>query len=73
MKRRPLQKKWTVSSRLNMISGLYESESSAPNRKSFGDIVRLEADVVEAFSDVESVNEALPSESLVKLKKVDNG
>jgi len=30
-----------------------------PGRKSFGDVVRLEPDVAEAFPDAESVNEAL--------------
>lgn len=30
-----------------------------PRRKGFGDLVRLEPDVVEAFPDAESVNEAL--------------
>jgi hypothetical protein len=44
-----------------------------PGRKSFGDLVRLEPDIIEVSSDAESVNEALRSESLVKLKKVDNG
>ena len=30
-----------------------------PGRKRFGDVVRLEPDVAEAFPDAESVNEAL--------------
>ena len=30
-----------------------------PGRKSFGDMVRLEPDVAEAFPDADSVNEAL--------------
>ena len=30
-----------------------------PGRKSFGDVVRLEPDVAEAFPDADSVNEAL--------------
>ena len=30
-----------------------------PGRKRFGDLVRLEPDVAEAFPDAESVNEAL--------------
>jgi ribosomal 50S subunit-associated protein YjgA (DUF615 family) len=30
-----------------------------PRRKSFGDVVRLEPDVAEAFPDADSVNEAL--------------
>ena len=30
-----------------------------PGRKRFGDVVRLEADVAEAFPDANSVNEAL--------------
>jgi hypothetical protein len=30
-----------------------------PGRKGFGDVVRLEPDVVNAFPDAESVNEAL--------------
>jgi hypothetical protein len=38
-----------------------------PERKSFGDIVRLEPDVVEAFPDAESVNEAL--RSLIRVSK----
>ena len=32
-----------------------------PNRKHFGDVVRLEPDVREAFPDADSVNEALRS------------
>jgi len=38
-----------------------------PGRKSFGDIVRLEPDVVEAFPDAASVNEAL--RSLIRVSK----
>ena len=38
-----------------------------PGRKSFGDIVRLEPDVVEAFPDADSVNEAL--RSLIRASK----
>lgn len=38
-----------------------------PGRKSFGDIVRLAPDVVEAFPDAESVNEAL--RSLIRVSK----
>lgn len=38
-----------------------------PERKSFGDIVRLEPDVVEAFPDAESVNKAL--RSLIRVSK----
>jgi ribosomal 50S subunit-associated protein YjgA (DUF615 family) len=30
-----------------------------PGRKSFGDLIRLEPDVAEAFPDADSVNEAL--------------
>jgi hypothetical protein len=30
-----------------------------PGRRSFGDVVRLEPDVAEAFPDADSVNEAL--------------
>jgi hypothetical protein len=30
-----------------------------PGRKRFGDVIRLEPDVAEAFPDAESVNEAL--------------
>jgi len=44
-----------------------------PGRESFGDLVQLEPGVIEVVSDAESVNEGLRSESLVKLKKVDNG
>ena len=44
-----------------------------PGRKSFGDFLQFEPDVIEVFSEVESVNEALRSEGLAKLKKVDNG
>ena len=36
-------------------------------RKSFGDIVRLEPDVVEVFPDADSVNEAL--RSLIRVSK----
>lgn len=32
-----------------------------PGRKSFGDVVRLEPDVIRAFPDADSVNEALRS------------
>lgn len=32
-----------------------------PGRKSFGDVVRLEPDVAEAFPNADSVNEALRS------------
>lgn len=38
-----------------------------PERKSFGDIVRLEPDVVEVFPDADSVNEAL--RSLIRVSK----
>ncbi len=38
-----------------------------PGRKSFGDIVRLEPDVVEVFPDADSVNEAL--RSLIRASK----
>ena len=38
-----------------------------PGRKSFGDTVRLEPDVIEAFPDADSVNEAL--RSLIKVSK----
>ena len=38
-----------------------------PGRTSFGDIVRLEPDVVEVFPDAESVNEAL--HSLIRVSK----
>jgi hypothetical protein len=43
-----------------------------PERKSFGDIVRLEPDVVEAFPDADSVNEALRSLIRVSKDKVPN-
>ena len=43
-----------------------------PGRKSFGDIVRLEPDVVEAFPDADSVNEALRSLIRVSKDKVPN-
>lgn len=42
-------------------------------RKRFGDVVRLEPDVIEVSVDAESVNEAPRSERLVKLKKADTG
>jgi hypothetical protein len=38
-----------------------------PGRKNFGDVVRLEPDVVKIFPDADSVNEAL--RSLIKLSK----
>jgi hypothetical protein len=38
-----------------------------PGRKTFGDIVRLEPDVVEAFPDADSVNEAL--RALIRVSK----
>ena len=38
-----------------------------PKRKSFGDLVRLEPDVVAAFPDAEAVNEAL--RSLIEIAK----
>jgi hypothetical protein len=38
-----------------------------PGRKSFGDLVRLEPDVAEAFPDAEAVNEAL--RSLIEIAK----
>jgi len=38
-----------------------------PGRKSFGDVVRLEPDVVEVFPDADSVNEAL--RSLIRVSK----
>jgi hypothetical protein len=38
-----------------------------PGRKGFGDVVRLEPDVAEAFPDAESVNEAL--RSLIRVSK----
>lgn len=41
--------------------------SLGPGRKSFGDIVRLAPDVVEAFPDADSVNEAL--RSLIRVSK----
>jgi hypothetical protein len=40
-----------------------------PGRKRFGDIVRLEPDVLEVFPDADSVNEAL--RSLIKVLKKD--
>jgi hypothetical protein len=38
-----------------------------PGRKSFGDVVRLEPDVAEAFPNADSVNEAL--RSLIRISK----
>jgi hypothetical protein len=38
-----------------------------PGRKSFGDVVRLEPDVAEAFPNADSVNEAL--RSLIRASK----
>jgi hypothetical protein len=38
-----------------------------PGRKSFGDLVRLEPDVVAAFPNAEAVNEAL--RSLIEIAK----
>ncbi len=38
-----------------------------PERKSFGDVIRLEPDVAEAFPDADSVNEAL--RSLIRVAK----
>ena len=38
-----------------------------PGRKSFGDVVRLEPDVIEVFRDADSVNEAL--RSLIRVSK----
>jgi hypothetical protein len=38
-----------------------------PGRKSFGDVVRLEPDVIEAFPDADSVNKAL--RSLIPISK----
>ena len=38
-----------------------------PGHKRFGDVVRLEPDVVEAFLDADSVNEAL--HSLIRISK----
>jgi len=38
-----------------------------PGRKSFGDVVRLEPDVLEVFPNAESVNEAL--RSLIRVSK----
>jgi hypothetical protein len=38
-----------------------------PGRKSFGDVVRLEPDVAEAFPDADSVNEAL--RFLIRVRK----
>ena len=38
-----------------------------PGRKRFGDVIRLEPDVAEAFPDAESVNEAL--RSLIRVSK----
>jgi hypothetical protein len=42
-----------------------------PGRKSFGDLVRLEPDVAEAFPDAEAVNEAL--RSLIEIAKRSTG
>ena len=38
-----------------------------PGRKHFGDVVRLEPDVLEVFPDADSVNEAL--RSLIRVSK----
>ena len=38
-----------------------------PGRKRFGDVVRLEPDVIEVFPDADSVNEAL--RSLIRVSK----
>ncbi len=38
-----------------------------PERKSFGDVVRLEPDVAEAFPNADAVNEAL--RSLIRVSK----
>jgi hypothetical protein len=38
-----------------------------PGRKRFGDIIRLEPDVLEVFPDADSVNEAL--RSLIRVSK----
>jgi hypothetical protein len=38
-----------------------------PGRKRFGDVVRLDPDVAEAFPDADSVNEAL--RSLIRMTK----
>ena len=43
-----------------------------PGRKSFGDVVRLEPDVAEAFPNADSVNEALRSMIRVSKDKVPN-
>jgi hypothetical protein len=40
-----------------------------PGRKRFGDIVRLEPDVLEVFPDADSVNEAL--RSLIRVSRKD--
>ena len=41
-----------------------------PNRKSFGDFVRIEPDVAELFPDADSVNEAL--RFLIRITKQNN-
>lgn len=43
-----------------------------PGRKSFGDVVRLEPDVAEAFPNADSVNEALRSMIRVSKYKAPN-
>jgi hypothetical protein len=43
-----------------------------PSRKSFGDVVRLEPDVAEAFPNADSVNEALRSMIRVSKDKAPN-
>ena len=43
-----------------------------PGRKSFGDVVRLEPDVAEAFPNADSVNEALRSIIRVSKDKAPN-
>jgi hypothetical protein len=43
-----------------------------PGRKRFGDVVRLEPDVAEAFPDADSVNEAQRSLIRVSKDKPDN-
>jgi hypothetical protein len=43
-----------------------------PGRKSFGDVVRLEPDVAEAFPNADSVNEALRSMIRVSKDKTPN-
>ena len=42
-----------------------------PGRKGFGDLVRLEPDVAEAFPDAQAVNEAL--RSLIEIAKRSTG